>query len=142
MRNMLNTECDRISFSKQANGFTLLELMVAIAIIAIVLVSIMRLQGQTIGMNESFRFYTQAPLLANSRMSEILADPEGTGGATSGDFGDAFVQYAWQLERETLILDIPDGDEIEVEKIDVLILFDNGRMKYRLRRFTASAPQS
>jgi general secretion pathway protein I len=123
-----------------AKGFTLLEVMVAIAIIAIVLVSIMRLQGQTIGMNESFRFYTQAPLLANARMGEILSDPEGAGGSTSGDFGEAFAGYAWQVEREAVIIDVPEGDEIELEKIDILILFDNGRMKYRLRRFLAPEP--
>lgn len=123
-----------------AKGFTLLEVMVAIAIIAIVLVSIMRLQGQTIGMNESFRFYTQAPLLANARMGEILSDHEGAGGPTSGDFGEAFAGYAWQVEREAVIIDVPEGDGIELEKIDILILYDNGRMKYRLRRFLMPEP--
>lgn len=126
---------------RQAPGFTLLEVMVAIAIIAIVLVSIMRLQGQTIDMNASFRFYTQAPLLANDRMSEILADHDGAGGSATGDFGEAFAGYSWQVDREAMIIDVPDGDEIEIDKIDVVILFDNGRMKYRARRFLVPDPE-
>jgi general secretion pathway protein I len=142
MRNILNTDHAPKTSFRQAPGFTLLEVMVAIAIIAIVLVSIMRLQGQTIGMNESFRFYTQAPLLANARMGEVLLDPEGAGGSTSGDFGEAFPEYGWQVDREPLIIEVVEGDTIELEKIDVLILFDNGRMKYRLRHFMASDPEA
>jgi general secretion pathway protein I len=141
MRGILNIKSGIKPVFRQAPGFTLLEVMVAIAIIAIVLVSIMRLQGQTIGMNESFRFYTQAPLLANDRISEILADHDNAGGSATGDFGEAFAGYSWQVDREAMIIDVPDGDEIEIDKIDVVILFDNGRMKYRARRFLVPDPE-
>ena len=132
---MLSTERAMALPFREDSGFTLLEVMVAIAIIAIVLVSVFRLQGQTIGMNESFRFYTQAPLLANARMSEVLADPGGAGGSATGDFGEAFAGYSWQVDRETIAIDITDSDEIELEKIDVIITRENGAMTYRLRRF-------
>jgi general secretion pathway protein I len=141
MRDMLNTEHLWAPPVHHDSGFTLLEVMVSIAIIAIVLVSIMRLQGQTVGMNESFRFYTQASLLANARMSEVLTDSDGAGGPSSGDFDEAFAGYAWQVERETVIIDIPDGDEIELEKITVTITLDNGRMNYQLDRFRAPFPE-
>ncbi len=141
MRDILNTERGPLSPAPANSGFTLLEVMVAVAIIAIVLVSIMRLQGQTIGMNVSFRFYTQAPLLANARMGEILVDPEDSGGAASGDFGEAFSGYAWQVDRESINIEVPEGDEIALERIDLLVLYDNGRMKYRLRHFLATDPE-
>lgn len=136
----MNTERGPLSPAPANSGFTLLEVMVAVAIIAIVLVSIMRLQGQTIDMNESLRFYTQAPLLANARMGEILTDPEDSGGTASGDFGEAFSGYACRVDRESINIDVPEGDEIALERIDVLVLYDNGRMKYRLRHFLATDP--
>jgi general secretion pathway protein I len=138
---MLNTEHGWAPPVHHDSGFTLLEVMVSIAIIAIVLVSVMRLQGQTVGMNESFRFYTQASLLADARMNEVLADSDTAGGPSSGDFDEAFAGYAWEVERETVFIDIPDGDEIELEKIAVTIMLDNGRMNYRLHRFRALFPE-
>jgi len=44
-----------------AAGFTLLETMVAVSIIAIVLVSIYKLHIQTISMNITAKFYATAP---------------------------------------------------------------------------------
>jgi hypothetical protein len=44
---------------------------VAVSIIAIVLVSALRLQGQTITMSETSRFYAVAPFLAQEKMAEV-----------------------------------------------------------------------
>ena len=52
-------------------GFTLLEIMVAISIIAIVLVTVFRMHAQTLSMNYSARFYATSPLLAQKKMVEI-----------------------------------------------------------------------
>ena len=52
-------------------GFTLLEVMAALAIIAIVLVSVYKLHAQTISMNQAARFYVTASLLAQSKISEF-----------------------------------------------------------------------
>jgi prepilin-type N-terminal cleavage/methylation domain-containing protein len=49
-----------------SSGFTLLEVMVAMAIMAIVLVSVYRMHSQTLTMNMAARFYTQAPMVAQS----------------------------------------------------------------------------
>ncbi|MCU0593194.1 MAG: prepilin-type N-terminal cleavage/methylation domain-containing protein, partial [Desulfobacterales bacterium] len=49
---------------RSPQGFTLLEVMVALGIMAIVLVSVYRLHSQTLAMSVESRFYTQAPLLA------------------------------------------------------------------------------
>jgi general secretion pathway protein I len=79
-------------------GFTLLEVMIAMAILAIALVAVYQSQSQSLSMAGSSRFLTTASLLAQSRMAEIDAvDPrEVTAG--SGDFGDAFPDYQWQVE--------------------------------------------
>lgn len=79
-------------------GFTLLEVMIAMAILAITLVAVYQSQSQSISMASNSRFLTTASLLAQARMAEIdSADPRGVAAAT-GDFGEEFPGYAWQLE--------------------------------------------
>jgi general secretion pathway protein I len=79
-------------------GFTLLEVMIAMAILAITLVAVYQSQSQSISMASNSRFLTTASLLAQARMAEIdAADPRGVAAAT-GDFGVEFPGYAWQLE--------------------------------------------
>ena len=56
-------------------GFTLLEVMIAMAILSITLVAVFQSQSQSISMAGSSRFLTTASLLAQSRMVEI-ADTE------------------------------------------------------------------
>lgn len=79
-------------------GFTLLEVMIAMAVLAIALVSVYQSQSQSVSLASDTRFLTTAPLLAQGRMAEIDAkDVLGTI-ATDGDFGDAFPDYRWQME--------------------------------------------
>ena len=54
-------------------GFTLLEIMVAISIIAIVLIAVFKMHYQTINLNLATRFYSTAPLLAQNKIAELEA---------------------------------------------------------------------
>jgi general secretion pathway protein I len=116
-------------------GFTLLEVMVAVSIIAIVLVSIVRLQGQTISMNETIRFYAIAPLLAQEKMAEIALKPEDFDGSQSGDFGDDYPGYAWKTETEKLTLEVMESPSLDVKKIDIMVDLNEGQMKFSLCRY-------
>ena len=49
-------------FSRTLSGFTLLEVMIALAVMSIVLVSVYRMHSQSLTMNTAARFYTLAPL--------------------------------------------------------------------------------
>jgi general secretion pathway protein I len=72
--------------------------MIAMAILAIALVAVYQSQSQSLSMAGSSRFLTTASLLAQSRMAEIDAADPGEVVAGSGDFGDAFPDYQWQVE--------------------------------------------
>lgn len=87
-------------------GFTLLEVMIAMAILAIALVAVYQSQSQSLSMAGDSRFLTTASLLAQSRMAEIdAADPrEITAG--NGEFGDDFPDYRWQLELVETEIDL------------------------------------
>lgn len=78
-------------------GFTLLEVMLAMAVLAIALVAVFQSQSQSISMAGISRFYTTAPLLAQSKMAETEAMPVADIGSEDGDFGEDFPQYAWQV---------------------------------------------
>ena len=116
-------------------GFTLLEVMVALSIIAIVLVSVYRMHAQTVSMNHEVRFYANAPMLAQIKMAEIESEIIEDIGDDSGDFGDEFPDYRWNVviddvESETLGNIVKD-----LKKIDLLISFNNDEFTYSLRAY-------
>ena len=83
-----------MSRSPRHTGFTLLEVMVAMAILAIALVAVLNLQTQSISMANEARLATTASMLAQSKIAEI----ESIGGVTSsGDFGEDFPNYRWEV---------------------------------------------
>ncbi|NIW00139.1 prepilin-type N-terminal cleavage/methylation domain-containing protein, partial [Candidatus Saccharibacteria bacterium] len=82
---------------QSTTGFTLLEVMVAMAVLSIVLVSVYRMHSQTLTMNTAARFYTQAPLLAQKKMAEVTTTSSGIFASDSGDFGEDFPGYSWQV---------------------------------------------
>ncbi len=118
-----------------AAGFTLLEVMVALAIIAIVLVSVLRMQGQTISMHEAFRFYTIAPELAMSKMADIRLDPDAAELAASGDFGEEFSGYKWKVATEELNLLTDEDREMTLQRVDVTVTYMEDAYAYTVREY-------
>jgi prepilin-type N-terminal cleavage/methylation domain-containing protein len=124
---------------RNPRGFTLLEVMVALCILAIVLLSVYRLHSQTISMNIESRFYTQAPLLARGALArwEEARKPEMI--SDQGDFGKEFPGYQWKISVE----DAPSpalGVQFakDMHRIDVRVTLNNGERSYEFRtyRFT------
>jgi general secretion pathway protein I len=107
------------------HGFTLLEVMVALAILSISLTSIYRLHGQTMDMSARARFYNQAPLLAQAKLSEI--ERQGTQNAAdgSGDFGEAHPGYSWNVSVEEMPSDLLKANEYHLVRIDIRISSDS-----------------
>jgi general secretion pathway protein I len=96
------------------NGFTLLEVMIAMAILAITLVVVFQSQSQSISMAGSARFETTAALLAQSKMAEIeAANPENVV-SDSGDFGDDFPDYSWKVDVTETEIELLKKIEVKV----------------------------
>ena len=83
---------------KKENGFTLMEVMIAMTILAIALVAIFQSQSQSISMSTDSRFMTTASLLAQSKMVEVEAASTLDNQTKDGDFGPDYPQYVWHLE--------------------------------------------
>jgi general secretion pathway protein I len=120
---------------KIQGGFTLLEIMVSLAVIALVLVSIYRLHAQTIAMNVDARFYATAPFLAQWKISE-LEDKTGKELVDdSGDFGVDHPGYNWTVKVQEVESE-PLGDYAKnLIKIDVAVSLNDTGMSYGVRTY-------
>lgn len=96
-------------------GFTLLEVMVAMAILAASLTAVYQLQMQSISMSAESRFKTSAALLAQSKMQEIETSNSLNNRTENGDFGANYPLYSWRLE-------ITDTNMQQLKKIIVTVL--------------------
>ena len=116
-------------------GFTLLEIMVALSIIAIVLVSVYRMHAQTVSMNNEVRFYATAPMLAQRKMAEIESESLKDMGDDSGDFGDEFPDYRWNIVIDDVESTALGNIAKNLKKIDLLISFNNDKFTYSVRKY-------
>ncbi|PLX78215.1 MAG: type II secretion system protein GspI, partial [Desulfuromonas sp.] len=80
------------------SGFSLLEVMIALAIVSIALMSLLSLGNRSIGVNDRLQRVTQATLLAQHKMAETETAGTGQGQATAGVFDEPFEMYRWRLE--------------------------------------------
>lgn len=116
-------------------GFTLLEIMVALSIIAIVLVSVYRMHAQTVSMNNEVRFYATAPMLAQIKMAQIESESLEDMGDDSGDFGDEFPGYRWNIVIDDVESTALENMVKDLKKIDLLISSNNDAFIYNLRAY-------
>jgi general secretion pathway protein I len=119
---------------RPGDGFTLLEVMVALAVLAIALTSIFRLQGQTVMMNGSARFYSLAPQLARAKLTEVEQQEFKDMIGGSGDFGDDFPGYSWTLTVEDLPSDLITDPHYHLVRM-TLTVSQHEENNYQLRTY-------
>ena len=120
--------------SKRPGGFTLLEVMVALAVLAIALTSIYRLQSQTAMMSVSARFYSLAPQLARAKLAEIERQEFKDIASGSGDFGDDYPGYNWTVAVEDVPTDLITDNKYHWVAI-TLTISQHEENSYQLRTF-------
>ena len=116
-------------------GFTLLEVMVAMSIIAIALTSIFHVQFQTILLNNNARFDISAPLLARSRMARIETMLHDVPQEENGDFGEKYPGYTWRHTIEDIESDTLGEAAGRLKKIEVVVSLNEDEFVYRIRAY-------
>ena len=96
-------------------GFTLLEVMVALLIIATSFVTLLHTRNQSVTTADYAKRATVATLLASERMSDIEHGDFPDTGEDSSNFGDDYSEYRWK----TSVSDTAYENIREV-KVDVL----------------------
>jgi type II secretion system protein I len=109
----MNPRCSRQS------GFTLLELMVALVILALGIVGLMRAVSQGMAATAQIRDVTTATTLGQMKMEELASNVVDLPAESNGDFGDAAPEFSWRAVAE----------ETDIEgliKITIVVLWQRG----------------
>jgi len=85
-------------YKNTRHGFTLLEVMVSLSIIAIALTALLTTQSQGLSLAGEAKFSTTASLLAQSKMAELEGMKVEDMMSDSGEFGEDFPDYFWDLK--------------------------------------------
>ena len=114
-------------------GFTLLEVMIAVALISIALVTLLGSQSQSVFFANSAKFETMAALLAQSKMSEITIQAADSLSSDSGDFGEDYPGYAWEATVSDVSIEGLDAISDYLKQIDLAVTW--GTLSYNLRLY-------
>jgi len=78
------------------HGFTLVEVLATLMLIAIVLPAVMRGIALATAAGSTARKRTEASSLAEAKLNEIVATQQWEGGTLAGDFAPDWPDYRWQ----------------------------------------------
>ena len=121
--------------SKPEDGFTLMEVMVALSVVAIALMAIYRMHTQTLFMDARGRFDTVATLLARQKLADLETIKLEDFSGDSGDFGNAHPGYAWQIQTEDVSSDLLKEDGPTLKRITVTISFNGEESVFNLTTY-------
>lgn len=108
------------------NGFTLLEVMIAFAILSLSLIVLLSLRNSSIRVVEHSDRITTATLLAKAKMEEMPRSVQV--GESEGEFeGEAYKGYKWKR-----IVSPPPFGFAFIKEVVVVVTWDEGRREVRL----------
>jgi general secretion pathway protein I len=102
---------------KNTKGFTLIEMMIALTILALVVAAVAHALSQGLALAHRIKKETTLSLLAQSKMAEIES-ARVTAGSGRGNFSGNFSQYSWQVTVSES--GIPSLKKVEVTVMDTL----------------------
>ena len=106
---------------RSREGFTLLEVIVALTILAAGLLGLLELLSGSLRLSGGARDVTSASVYASQRLEEALLAPRPSGGVETGLFGE---RYRWTME--TNFRPTGEGDLFRAARIRVSIRWNDG----------------
>lgn len=130
---------------RSTHGFSLLEVVAAILLLAIAFTALMRVAGGSIGLTNNASDYTRAALWARSLLDTVDAEGPLRPGRTEGQFDR---QYRWRLTVAPWRPVDADPQQppspLQVVKLDLDVLWGQGRSErsahFSTLRMTAPQP--
>jgi general secretion pathway protein I len=116
------------------SGFTLLEIMIAVSVLAIVLVTVYQLQTQTVQMAIAVQFETGASLSAQQQIAVFETDS----GDPNGIFGETKTAGTEHKRRINVVgVGSPLAETInaDLKQLDVTIYYEKDQQSYHIRTY-------
>jgi general secretion pathway protein I len=105
---------------RQCNkGFSLLEVMIALAIVAIALVSLLGLSNRSILVQDKVQRLTRATMLAQQLMSEQelnVGKSRSNWESQEDEFSEPFADFRWQISYQDTLIN-------QVKQVTVIVLW-------------------
>jgi len=98
-------------------GFTLLEIVICLGLLALVLMAVFHLQAQNLDLQSEAQFMTTATCLLQERISQIQAVERIEEGTNAGDFGKDYPDYTYKQE----VSEVPDTETLYRVKVTVIL---------------------
>jgi len=119
------------SKNQKTTGFSLLEVLIALGLMATALLGIFRLQGQNLDLQHEGQFMTQATHLVRTRMAQIQSRAAIDEGTDGGDFGDDFPGFSYREEIET----VPETAHLLKVKVSVFLESGDGQKDLQMETY-------
>ncbi len=114
-------------------AFTLLEVVVALAILGLVFALAMELLANGVRSAKASEEYTQAALLARQKMAEVAVTSALEGSADAGDFGGGF---RWTSEVQPLPQEEEEGLPARLYQVHLRVTWHGRRREKSLDLYT------
>jgi prepilin-type N-terminal cleavage/methylation domain-containing protein len=111
---MLNTNQNKFSMISRASGFTLIEVLATVVLIAIIMPVAMKGISLATKVAGQSKQRVEAASLARTKLTEIIATDEWEYGNVSGDFGEDWPEYNWTFETS-------DWSDASLRQLDMVV---------------------
>ena len=112
----------------QKYAFTLIEVIAALAIVAIALTSLIRLHLVSLKTVDYEQNFTRATLLAQEKIEEAAAQPITKIGSTQGSIQHNELDFHWQRKiANTQLNKLTKDDAADLRQVQVLVNWQQGR---------------
>lgn len=119
--------------SRGEGGFTLIEMLVALAIFSLAALALLRLEGATVASTATLQEQALAQIVARNLAVEAITDPQPPAlGDTAGRIVNGGRNWAWVRRTRP-------SPEPRIQMIDIEVVGDTGREAARLTVFRRAA---
>ncbi len=116
-------------------GFSLLELVVAIAVLTVGMLGVLRAVSQGINASRAAADRTLGVELAEQKLTELVVNPELEPGVEAGDFGELQPRFGWESTVEETELS-------GLFRVRVTVTWTSGAQEHSVDLETCYAPQA
>lgn len=116
-------------------GFSLLELVVAIAVLTVGMLGVLRAVSQGINASRAAADRTLGVELSEQKLTELVVNPELEPGVESGDFGELHPRFVWESTVE-------ETELTGLYRVRVTVTWTSGAQEHSIDLETCYAPQA